>query len=115
MENSTESRIENIPVKLDNGVQIRVEATRISPSIHGRTPNEERESDVGAKIQSFKEVTDAIEGIAGSVVESLKKFNPSKSTIEFGVEFGYESGQLTALVVKGTAKANLKITMEWTQ
>ncbi|UNU24261.1 CU044_2847 family protein [Microcoleus vaginatus] len=115
MENSTESRIENIPVQLENGVLIRVEATRISPSIHAGIPGEEIESDVGAKIQSLKEVTDAIEGIAGSVVESLKKFNPSKSTIEFGVEFGYESGQLTALIVKGTAKANLKITMEWTK
>jgi hypothetical protein len=38
-----------------------------------------------------------------------------RDTTEFGVEFGYESGQLTALIVKGTGKANLKITMEWTK
>lgn len=114
MENPKESRIENIPVQLENGALIRVEATVIGSNIQvGEV--EEIESDVGASIQSLKEVTDAIEGIAGSVVESLKKFKPSKSSIEFGVEFGYESGQLTALIVKGTGKANLKITMEWTQ
>jgi hypothetical protein len=114
MENSKESRIENIPVQLENGALIRVEATVIGSSIQVGE-GKEIESDVGANIQSLKEVTDAIEGIAGSVVESLKKFKPSKSSIEFGVEFGYESGQLTALIVKGTGKANLKITMEWTK
>jgi hypothetical protein len=114
MENPKGSRIENIPVQLENGAFIRVEATVIGSSIQVGD-GEEIESDVGASIQSFKEVTDAIEGIAGSVVESLKKFKPSKSSIEFGVEFGYESGQLTALIVKGTGRANLKITMEWTK
>ncbi len=114
MENSKESRIENIPVQLENGAFMRVEATVIGSNIQVGD-GEEIESEVGASIQSLKEVTDAIEGIAGSVVESLKKFKPSKSSIEFGVEFGYESGQLTALIVKGTGKANLKITMEWTK
>ncbi|KAM3096966.1 CU044_2847 family protein [Phormidesmis sp. 146-35] len=115
METLKDSQIENIPVQLENGVQIRVEATVIGSSLQIGVEGEEIESDVGARIQSLKEVTDAIEGIAGSVVESLKKFKPSKSSIEFGVEFGYESGQLTALIVKGTSKANLKITMEWTK
>ncbi len=114
MENSKESRIENIPVQLENGSLIRVEATVIGSSIQV-VEGEEIESDVGARIQSLKEVTDAIEGIAGSVVDSLKKFEPSESSIEFGIEFGYESGQLTALIVKGTGKANLKITMKWTK
>ncbi|KAM3090798.1 CU044_2847 family protein [Phormidesmis sp. 146-35] len=112
MEISKESQTENIPVYLENGSLIRVEATVIGSSIQVEV-GEEIESDVGVRTQSLKEVTDAIEGIAGSVVESLNKFKPSKSSIEFGVEFGYESGNLTALIVKGTGKANLKITMEW--
>lgn len=115
MENPTESQIESIPVQLENGALIRVEATKVGSSTSTVIPGEEIESDVGAKIQSLKEVNDAIEGIAESVVESLKKFSPSKSTIEFGIDFGYESGQLTALIVKGTGKANLKITMEWSK
>lgn len=110
MENSKESRIENIPVQLENGAFIRVEATVIGSNIQVGD-GEEIESDVGASIQSLKEVTDAIEGIAGSVVESLKKFKPSKSSIEFGVEFGYESGQLTALIVKGTGSPKTRVRM----
>ena len=30
-----------------------------------------------------------------------------------GIEVAVESGQLTALIVKGSGKANLEITMEW--
>ena len=30
-----------------------------------------------------------------------------------GVQVGIESGKLTALLVKGTGNANLKITLEW--
>jgi len=33
--------------------------------------------------------------------------------VEFGLEVALESGQLTAVLVKGSAKANLKITLEW--
>ena len=33
--------------------------------------------------------------------------------VEFGVEFGVESGELTALLVKGTGKATLNVTLEW--
>lgn len=33
--------------------------------------------------------------------------------MEFGLEVALESGQLTAVLVKGSAKANLKITLEW--
>jgi hypothetical protein len=48
---------------------------------------EEIASDVGASMQSRQEGTDAIDGIADAVVERRKKFKPSNSSIEFGVEF----------------------------
>ncbi len=55
-----------------------------------------------------------------SIGELAKKFNevlakstPKSASIKFGVELGYESGQLTALIVKGKGKANLEITLEW--
>jgi len=95
-------RTEIVKAALDNGATIRIEATSLG--------GEER---IGCGIASFKEVTDAVEGIAHAVVTTLKKVKPQQASVEFGVEIGVESGQLTALLVKGTSTANLKITMQW--
>jgi hypothetical protein len=72
------------------------------------------EEEVGLRIPDFSEVTDAVEGIVGALAETLKKVKPAKAAVEFGVVFGIESGALTAMVVKGTGEANLKIMLEWT-
>src|SRR5947209_15168132 len=61
----------------------------------------------------FKEVTDTVEGLAKALVTTLKKVKPRAASVEFGVQVGIESGKLTALLVKGTGNANLKITLEW--
>lgn len=95
------SNAEPIPVQLDNGTVVRIESTLIG------------EEDVAFDIRPFKEVTDAIEGIAGAVTETLRKVKPDKATVEFGLEMAVSSGQLTAIIVQGSGKANLKITMEW--
>jgi hypothetical protein len=44
---------------------------------------------------------------------SYSTVQPSKATVEFGIELGIEPGKLTALLVQGTSKANLKINLEW--
>jgi len=94
---------ENVKVQLDNGAVIRV----ASVDLGGRKK-------VGAlDTVPFHEVTQAVEGIAGALISSLKKVQPKKTTVEFGLEIGVESGNLTALLCKGTGKANLKIVLEW--
>ena len=47
------------------------------------------------------------------MLTTLQKVKPRAASVEFGLEIGIESGQLTALLVKGTGTANLKITLEW--
>ena len=92
-----------VKAKLANGAVIRVEVIDFG----GRKK-------VGAlDTVPFDEVTQAVEGLAGALIESLKKVQPRKTTIEFGLEVGVESGNLTALLCKGTGKANLKIQLEW--
>lgn len=71
------------------------------------------EQDVAFGGLSFNDVTDAIEGISTSLLQSLKKVRPRKATVEFGVEITAESGQLTALLVKGGGHATLKVILEW--
>lgn len=46
---------------------------------------------------------------------AIQKARPKKVTVtvKFGMELAIESGQLTAVIVKGSGKANLEITLEW--
>ena len=62
---------------------------------------------------SFTEVTDTVKHLAGAMLTILKEIKPRRGSLEFGVQVGVQSGKLTALIVQGTATANLKITLEW--
>ena len=97
-----EARTEVIKTQLPNGTIVHIESTVLRG-----------EEDVAFTLPSFKPVTDAIEGIATSIVDTLHKVKPKKASVEFGLEVALEAGQLTALLVKGSATSNLKITLEW--
>ena len=97
-----EARTEIIKTQLANGAIVYIQATVLGG-----------EEEVAFSLPSFKEVTDAIEGIAESVVTALQKVKPRKASVEFGLEVALEAGQLTALLVKGSGTSNLKITLEW--
>lgn len=62
---------------------------------------------------AFDEISTTIEGIAKTVVTTLRKIRPSKGTVEFGLQIAVEAGHLTTLLVKGSGAASLKITLEW--
>jgi len=63
----------------------------------------------------FQQITDLLGGIADNFGTTLRIAHPSKASIELGLEFGIENGQLVALIARGSGKANLKIAMEWEQ
>jgi hypothetical protein len=98
------SRTAVLPVILEDGTVVQIEATALGG-----------EEDVGFHALSFQGVTDAIESIAATVAGMLKNIKPHKGSVEFGIEVAVESGQLTALLVKGAGTANLKITLEWAE
>ena len=97
-----ELRTTIVPVLLPNGKEICVEASLL--------PGEE---EVSFKALPAEQIFDAVDGIAQAVVTTLQKVKPRKASVELGLEVGLESGQLTALLVKGTGTANLKLTLEW--
>ena len=110
-----EDKVKFVPVTLENGATIKVEASSFDEFIDdsaGET-GEVVEGDVSAVLDHLQEVKNAIEGISQTVKSSLDKAKPSKASVQFGLELGYESGQLTAMIVKGQGKANLNITLEW--
>ena len=63
----------------------------------------------------FQQITDLLGDVADHLGSTLRRTRPSKASIELGVEFGLENGQLVALIARGSGKANLKIAMEWEQ
>jgi Trypsin-co-occurring domain 1 len=96
-----DSRNDAVPVLLPNGATVKFEITQTGREIVSFEPKQ------------FKPVADAIEGVVGMIAAPLQKVKPTKATVKFGMELGIESGQLTALIVKGSGKANLEITLEW--
>lgn len=92
---------ERISVQLPNETVVKIEIAQT-----GR-------EDVAFGLQSFKEVTNTLEGIAEAISSTIQKVKPHKATVKFGLEMALESGQLTAVIVKGSGKGNLEITLEW--
>ncbi len=97
----TDQSTEFIPVELPNGTVIKVEVSQL-----GR-------ENVASVTQSFKQVTDALEGIVASIAETVEKVKPDKASVKFGLEVGFQAGNLTAMIVKGSSKGNLEIELEW--
>jgi len=91
-----------LPVRLSSGKIIQVQVTDLHVE-KGFLP----------ETLSFEGITTAIEEISTAITESLSKAKPSKASVEFGLEVAVEAGRLTALLVKGSGTATLKITLEW--
>lgn len=92
-----------VPVTLSDGTIIRIEARDLGGV-----------GKVGAfDAKSFKDLTESIEAVAATFRQSLEKIQPRKASIEFGIEVAVEAGQLTALICKGSGKANIKVALEW--
>lgn len=98
-----ESRSDTVPVQLPNGAIVKFEVTQT-----GR-------EDVSFDPKQFQPVAEAIEGVVEMIATPLRKVRPKKVSVKFGMELTIESGQLTAIIVKGSGKANLEITLEWEQ
>jgi hypothetical protein len=97
-----ESRMRIIPVQLADGRLVHVEAIAMGG-----------EQDVAIGLHSFEEITEVVEGISTAVVGAMQRIRPRKASVEFGLQVAVESGKLTALLVKGSTQATLKVTLEW--
>jgi Trypsin-co-occurring domain 1 len=71
------------------------------------------EEDIASITASFQKVTKAIEEITQSLTAAWEKAKPRRASVELGVEFAYESGEVLAMFVDGSTSASMKITLEW--
>lgn len=93
---------QNIPIILSDNTKVYVEATVLGG-----------EQNIVATQHTFSAVTEILKEISEKVLDSVKQVKPKKASVEFGLEIATESGKLTALLVKGTGTASLKVTLEW--
>jgi|ERR1051325_11040817 len=63
----------------------------------------------------FDKIATMVTQVAQAVGDALEKAKPNKAAAELGIEFGLEEGKLVALIARGSAKANLKISLEWSR
>ncbi|MFC8507595.1 CU044_2847 family protein [Streptomyces sp. NPDC057411] len=100
-------------VELADGV-LYVEAEPIGP---GQAPEDlegpyEPEGR-GGHLPDLSGVTTALASFAGQLGDALHRAAPDRAVVEFGCQLGLDAGRLTALVVQGSASANLRVTLEW--
>lgn len=96
---------EMIKVKLDDGTIIYIETNDIDGG--------EEEISTKEKFLPFKNVKLSIISISKEISEALQKVQPDKASVKFGLEVGVETGNIFTLITKGSASANLEITLEW--
>jgi hypothetical protein len=66
------------------------------------------------KKYGFDKIIKQVENLSDELVISLKKNKPKKIILELGIELGIESGEIISYFAKGSAKSNIKVTLEWT-
>lgn len=92
---------DTINVHLEDGTIIQVESIR---------PVRQQ---VSTSSKSLSKVMKMVSSLAKEMKSSFELTNSKKTTIEIGMDITLESGELTALIVKGASTANFKITIEW--
>lgn len=97
---SIPDNIRTIPVDLGGGAIMHVEAS-VLPSSDGTRPQDISFSP-GNPLH-FAEVIDLLGKLSASVLEGLKRCEPTKPNLDYSLDVGVKSGQLTALLVKRQA------------
>ena len=90
-----------VSIELEGGRRILVEAM---------TRGDER---VSMSMPKFSGFAEAVTDISRAVMAAIDAVKPDSAEVEFGIDASVESGELTALLVKGSGTANLKVTLSW--
>ncbi len=113
------------PIFIDDNTVIYIETTEDieAPPVKPEEPTEEEEATTDYNLnpaqlqqqlsQNFQDIQKTIRAYTVYTLNAFKKVaiaNVDKVTLEFGIELGGEAG--VPYVTKGTAKSNLKITVE---
>ena len=93
-----------VPITLPDGSEIFAQATVLGG---------EEDVAVVDRLMTFEPVLRTIEGVSTALYGSLAKIAPRTAQVEFGIELAVESGGLAALLVQGSGRGSLTITLTW--
>lgn len=61
----------------------------------------------------FTDVAETLSGIADALKSAVATAKPHTMTVELGLELAVKSGKLTGMLIEGSGKAALKVTLGW--
>ena len=82
---------------------------QVSPDLNERGLSDVR----GFNEKSFGKATDAIVAVCNELTRGFKDAPIANARLEFGLNFGFEAGELQILLVQGTSEASIKVNVEW--
>ncbi|MEN8907481.1 MAG: CU044_2847 family protein [Clostridiales bacterium] len=92
-----------IPVKISDDQVVLLEVS-----------NESEDTDVGIIDNlNLDPVLESIKLLSKKIGVIIKEVSPDRASIQFGIGINLGSTGLTACIIKGESKANLKISIEW--
>ena len=95
---------EFIPLQLPDKTVIQVAA---------RVQGAEEEVGILDQAIDWGQIETTVTSLVHALTELKEKVQPDKFSVEFGIQVGGKSGQLTALLVEGSASGSFKFTLEW--
>ncbi|WTE75309.1 hypothetical protein OH775_48925 [Streptomyces sp. NBC_01615] len=71
------------------------------------------EREIAGRVPSIDQVTEAVGGFTERIGAALRRSAPTRFTVEFECEIGFDAGGLVAILGKGSAKSAFRVVMEW--
>lgn len=106
-----DERVEQVRVAVGSA-SVYIAASEVSPE-GGVAGAGIEERDVAGVRPSLDDVVEAIREFGGKLAGAFDDTGAARATVEFGCEFGLETGRLVAILGKASAKSSLKVTLEW--
>lgn len=66
-----------------------------------------------AELGELPGFTEVVQGVVGSVHESLSRYKPVSIGVEFGIEIAVRSGKALSLLAEAGGSAHVKVTASW--
>ena len=92
----------------------KIEESDIAYIDVGASGTEEAEIGANRRLGISREaVAKAVREASVLVKGDLSELGVSKATVEFGLQFAVESGQVVSVIAKGSGSSSLKVCLEW--
>lgn len=100
-----------VPVVMPDGGLLYVRAEPVGAAALPGAPDDEQE--IAGRVPSLDQVARAVGTFTGQIGAALRQAAPTRFSLTFECEIGFEAGGLVALIGKGSGRSAFSVTMEW--